>query len=156
RSTTPPDASAAARRRRISRCRRSRSFPTPESGSVEGSNPMSGGHSTYTPNSGIGRWVDARMSLPRLVHDSFVSYPVPRNLNYAYAFGGILALMLASQILTGVVLAMHYTADTGLAFESVEHIMRNVNSGWLLRYLHSNGASMFFIAVYVHIFRGLY
>ena len=117
---------------------------------------MSGGHSTYTPKSGIGRWVDARMPLPRLVHDSFVSYPVPRNLNYAYAFGGVLALMLASQILTGVVLAMHYTADTGLAFQSVEHIMRNVNSGWLLRYLHSNGASMFFIAVYIHIFRGLY
>ena len=117
---------------------------------------MSGGHSTYTPKSGIGRWVDARMPLPRLVHDSFVSYPVPRNLNYAYAFGGVLALMLASQILTGVVLAMHYTANTGLAFQSVEHIMRNVNSGWLLRYLHSNGASMFFIAVYIHIFRGLY
>ena len=117
---------------------------------------MSGGHSTYTPKSGIGRWVDARMPLPRLVHDSFVAYPVPRNLNYAYAFGGVLALMLASQILTGVVLAMHYTADTGLAFQSVEHIMRNVNSGWLLRYLHSNGASMFFIAVYIHIFRGLY
>ena len=117
---------------------------------------MSGGHSTYTPNSGIGRWVDARMPLPRLVHDSFVSYPVPRNLNYAYAFGGILSIMLVAQILTGVVLAMHYTANTGLAFQSVEHIMRNVNSGWLLRYLHSNGASMFFIAVYIHIFRGLY
>ena len=117
---------------------------------------MSGGHSTYTPNSGIGRWVDARMPLPRLVHDSFVSYPVPRNLNYAYAFGGILSIMLVAQILTGVVLAMHYAANTGLAFQSVEHIMRNVNSGWLLRYLHSNGASMFFIAVYIHIFRGLY
>ena len=117
---------------------------------------MSGGHSTYTPKSGIGRWVDARMPLPRLVHDSFVSYPVPRNLNYAYAFGGILSIMLVAQILTGVVLAMHYTANTGLAFQSVEHIMRNVNSGWLLRYLHSNGASMFFIAVYIHIFRGLY
>ena len=78
---------------------------------------MSGGHSTYTPKTGIERWIDSRMPLPRLVHDSFVSYPVPRNLNYAYAFGGILAIMLASQILTGVVLAMHYTADTGLAFE---------------------------------------
>ncbi|MGB3391395.1 MAG: cytochrome b N-terminal domain-containing protein, partial [Pseudaminobacter sp.] len=117
---------------------------------------MSGGHSTYTPKSGIGRWVDARMPLPRLVHDSFVSYPVPRNLNYAYTFGGILSIMLVAQILTGVVLAMHYAADTGLAFESVEKIMRDVNSGWLLRYLHSNGASFFFIAVYVHMSRGLY
>jgi ubiquinol-cytochrome c reductase cytochrome b/c1 subunit len=117
---------------------------------------MSGGHSTYTPKSGIERWVDARMPLPRLVHDSFVSYPVPRNLNYAYAFGGILALMLASQILTGIVLAMHYTPQITLAFQSVEHIMRDVNSGWLLRYMHSNGASMFFIAVYIHMFRGFY
>ena len=82
--------------------------------------------------------------------------PVPRNLNYAYTFGGILAIMLVSQILTGVVLAMHYAADTALAFQSVEKIMRDVNSGWLLRYMHSNGASFFFIAVYIHIFRGLY
>ncbi|MCB8828291.1 cytochrome b N-terminal domain-containing protein, partial [Escherichia coli] len=75
---------------------------------------------------------------------------------YAYAFGGILAIMLVAQIITGVVLAMHYAAETGLAFNSVEKIMRDVNSGWLLRYLHSNGASMFFLAVWVHIFRGLY
>src|SRR6185436_12723975 len=93
---------------------------------------MSGGHSTYTPKTGIGRWFDARMPLPRLIYDSFVSYPVPRNLNYAYTFGGILSIMLVAQIL------------------------RDVNSGWLLRYLHSNGASMFFAAVYIHIFRGLY
>jgi ubiquinol-cytochrome c reductase cytochrome b subunit len=117
---------------------------------------MSGGHSTYTPKTGLGRWFDARMPLPRLVYDSFVSYPVPRNLNYAYTFGGILAIMLVSQIVTGVVLAMHYVAETSLAFASVEKIMRDVNSGWLLRYLHSNGASFFFIAVYIHIFRGLY
>ncbi len=90
------------------------------------------------------------------MHDSFVAYPVPRNLNYAYTFGGILSIMLVAQILTGVVLAMHYAADTTLAFSSVEKIMRDVNSGWLLRYLHSNGASFFFIAVYIHIFRGLY
>jgi ubiquinol-cytochrome c reductase cytochrome b subunit len=117
---------------------------------------MSGGHSTYTPTSGLGRWIDARMPLPRLVYDSFVAYPVPRNLNYAYTFGGILSIMLVAQILTGVVLAMHYAADTSLAFVSVEKIMRDVNSGWLLRYMHANGASMFFIAVYIHIFRGLY
>ncbi|MDX8514457.1 cytochrome b [Mesorhizobium captivum] len=117
---------------------------------------MRAGHSTYKPKTGIGRWFDARLPLPRLVHDSFIVYPVPRNLNYAYTFGGILTIMLASQIITGIVLAMHYAADTGLAFDSVEKIMRDVNSGWLLRYLHSNGASFFFIAVYIHICRGLY
>ena len=114
------------------------------------------GHSSYTPNTGIEKWIDARMPLPRLVYDSFVAFPVPRNLNYAYTFGGILAIMLVVQILTGVVLAMHYAADTGIAFTSVEKIMRDVNSGWLLRYMHANGASFFFIAVYIHIFRGLY
>ena len=117
---------------------------------------MSGGHSTYTPTSGLGRWIDQRMPLPRLMYDSFVAYPVPRNLNYAYTFGGILTIMLVAQIVTGVVLAMHYAADTTLAFNSVEKIMRDVNSGWLLRYLHANGASFFFIAVYIHIMRGLY
>lgn len=73
-----------------------------------------------------------------------------------YTFGGILAFMLIAQIITGIVLAMHYAADTGIAFNSVEKIMRDVNSGWLLRYMHSNGASFFFIAVYLHIARGLY
>jgi ubiquinol-cytochrome c reductase cytochrome b subunit len=97
---------------------------------------MSGSPSSYTPRTSVGRWFDARMPLPRLVHDSFVSYPVPRNLNYAYTFGGILTLMLILQIATGVVLAMHYSASTATAFDSVEKIMRDVNSGWLLRYLH--------------------
>ncbi|QKV17100.1 cytochrome b N-terminal domain-containing protein [Oricola thermophila] len=113
-------------------------------------------HGTYTPTSGIGKWIDARMPLPRLMYDSFVAYPVPRNLNYAYTFGGILTLMLVAQILTGVVLAMHYVSSTELAFGAVESIMRDVNSGWLLRYMHANGASFFFIAVYLHIFRGMY
>ncbi len=117
---------------------------------------MSSEHSTYAPNSGIGKWFDQRLPLARLMHDSFVSYPVPRNLNYAYAFGGILSIMLVIQILTGIVLAMHYASTTALAFGSVEHIVRDVNSGWLLRYLHSNGASFFFVAVYIHIFRGMY
>ncbi len=117
---------------------------------------MSAGTSTYTPKSGLGKWFDARLPLPRLMHDSFVSYPVPRNLNYAYAFGGILAIMLVIQILTGVVLAMHYASSTAQAFNSVETIVRDVNHGWLLRYLHSNGASFFFVAVYIHIFRGMY
>ncbi|RNJ41410.1 cytochrome b [Mesorhizobium erdmanii] len=117
---------------------------------------MREGHSTYKPKTGIERWFEARLPLPRLVYDSFIVYPVPRNLNYAYTFGGILTIMLVAQILTGVVLAMHYAADTTLAFNSVEKIVRDVNSGWLLRSLHSNGASFFFIAVYIHICRGLY
>ncbi|MGB7433705.1 MAG: cytochrome b N-terminal domain-containing protein [Ahrensia sp.] len=113
-------------------------------------------HGTYTPTTGMGKWMDARLPLPRLMYDSFVAYPVPRNLNYAYTFGGMLSIFLILQILTGVVLAMHYSANTATAFDSVEHIMRDVNSGWLLRYMHSNGASFFFIAVYLHIFRGMY
>tara|TARA_R110002126_G_scaffold96295_27_gene225367 strand:- start:1973 stop:3247 length:1275 start_codon:yes stop_codon:yes gene_type:complete len=117
---------------------------------------MSGDHSTYQPSSGLGKWVDQRLPLPRLVHDSFVSYPIPRNLNYAYTFGGILSIMLIIQIITGIVLAMHYAASTELAFRSVEHITRDVNYGWLLRYMHANGASFFFVAVYLHIGRGLY
>jgi ubiquinol-cytochrome c reductase cytochrome b subunit len=117
---------------------------------------MSGGHSTYTPKSGVAKWLDERLPLPRLVYDSFVAYPVPKNLNSWYTFGGILMVMLVVQILTGVVLAMHYIANAALAFQSVEHIMRDVNYGWLMRRIHANGASMFFIAVYIHIFRGMY
>ncbi|WP_199089316.1 cytochrome b/b6 [Bosea sp. ASV33] len=114
------------------------------------------GHSSYVPKTGIERWLDARLPIIRLAHDSAVSYPVPRNLNYLWTFGGILVFMLVAQIVTGIILAMHYTANSLMAFNAVEHIMRDVNYGWLLRYLHSNGASMFFVAVYVHIFRGLY
>ncbi|MBN8944290.1 MAG: cytochrome b/b6 [Rhizobiales bacterium] len=114
------------------------------------------GHSQYVPTSGFGKWIDARLPLPRLVYDSFIAYPVPKNLNYFWTFGGILSIMLVSQIVTGIVLAMHYTAHVDMAFNSVEHIMRDVNYGWLLRYLHATGASMFFIAVYVHMLRGLY
>jgi ubiquinol-cytochrome c reductase cytochrome b subunit len=110
----------------------------------------------YEPKTRFGRWFDTRLPIVRLTYDSFVAYPIPRNLNYWYTFGAVLAVMLALQIVTGVVLAMHYVADQGLAFESVEKIMRDVNYGWLLRYMHSNGASMFFLAVYIHIFRGMY
>jgi ubiquinol-cytochrome c reductase cytochrome b/c1 subunit len=114
------------------------------------------GPSSYVPKLGIAKWLDARLPLPRLMYDSFVAYPVPRNLNYFWTFGGILMLMLVSQIITGVILAMHYTPHATLAFTSVEGIMRDVEYGWLMRYMHANGASMFFIAVYIHIFRGLY
>jgi quinol-cytochrome oxidoreductase complex cytochrome b subunit len=112
--------------------------------------------STYVPKSGFERWLDVRLPIMRLMHDSFVDYPTPKNLNYWWTFGGILSFCLAIQILTGIILAMHYTPEAGLAFSSVQGIMRDVNYGWLLRYIHSNGASMFFVAVYIHIFRGIY
>jgi ubiquinol-cytochrome c reductase cytochrome b/c1 subunit len=114
------------------------------------------GPSTYVPKSTLGRWFESRLPLMGLVHSSFIAYPVPRNTNYWWTFGGILSFMLAAQIITGIVLAMHYTPQAELAFSSIEHIMRDVNYGWLLRYSHSNGASMFFVAVYIHILRGMY
>jgi ubiquinol-cytochrome c reductase cytochrome b subunit len=112
--------------------------------------------STYIPKSKLSRWLDARLPVMRLVHDSFIDYPTPRNINYWWTFGGILAFCLGVQILTGIILAMHYTPSSALAFSSIQHIMRDVNYGWLIRYIHSNGASMFFIAAYIHIFRGIY
>lgn len=117
---------------------------------------MSGHHSSYVPATAFTRWLDSRLPIVRLMHDSAVSYPVPRNLNYFWTFGGILMFMLIVQIITGVVLVMHYTPHVDMAFSSIEHIMRDVNYGWLMRYMHANGASMFFIAVYIHMFRGLY
>src|SRR5580658_7608727 len=92
----------------------------------------------------------------RFAHDTMLTFPTPRNLNFWYAFGAVLTVMLGIQIVTGIVLAMHYIPSSDGAFDSVENIMRDVNYGWLLRYMHSNGASMFFFAVYVHMFRGLY
>ncbi|WP_305987353.1 cytochrome b/b6 [Roseibium sp. MMSF_3544] len=114
------------------------------------------GHSNYVPQSAAAKWLESRLPVISLMRGSFVDFPTPKNLNYWWTFGGILFFVLIAQILTGIVLVMHYTPSTDAAFDSVEHIMRDVNFGWLLRYLHSNGASMFFIAVYIHIFRGLY
>ena len=114
------------------------------------------GPSTYVPKSALGRWFESRLPIMGLIHSSFVAYPTPKNLNYFWTFGGILSLMLGVQIITGIVLAMHYTAHVDFAFNSVEHIMRDVNWGWFLRYTHANGASMFFVAVYIHMLRGLY
>ncbi|MFM8375060.1 MAG: cytochrome bc complex cytochrome b subunit, partial [Phenylobacterium sp.] len=114
------------------------------------------GHSNYVPKTGIERWLDARMPIVRLAYDSVVDFPTPKNLNYWYTFGGILALCLGIQLATGIVLAMHYVPHVDHAFASIERIMRDVNYGWLVRYMHANGASMFFIAVYAHMFRGLY
>jgi ubiquinol-cytochrome c reductase cytochrome b/c1 subunit len=114
------------------------------------------GPSNYQPKSAFGKWMHERLPIMELVQGQALDFPTPKNLNYWWTFGGILAVMLVAQLITGIVLAMHYTAHVDMAFDSVEHIMRDVNYGWLLRYLHSNGASMFFIAVYVHIFRGMY
>jgi len=114
------------------------------------------GHSTYNPTNPVMKWLDDRLPLPRLMYDSFVTYPVPRNLNYWYTFGGILSIMMVSQIITGIVLAMHYTPHIDMAFDSVEHIRRNVNFGNILQKWHAVGASFFFIAVYIHIARGMY
>ncbi len=114
------------------------------------------GPSTYNPQNPALKWIERRLPIGGLVHSSFVAYPTPRNLNYWWTFGAILSMMLAVQIITGIILAMHYTPHVDLAFKSVELIVRDVNYGWLLRYVHANGASMFFIAVYIHMFRGLY
>lgn len=114
------------------------------------------GESTYVPKSRLGKWLEYRLPIGGLLHSSFVVFPNPRNLNYWWTFGGILSFMLVAQILTGIALAMHYVPASSLAFASVEHIMRDVNYGWLLRYAHANGASMFFFALYIHIFRGMY
>lgn len=111
----------------------------------------------YQPQNGFMQWMDERLPLPRLVYGAIgAGYPVPRNLNYFWNFGVLAGFALMIQIVTGIVLAMHYSANTAVAFNSVEYIMRDVNGGWLLRYLHMNGASFFFIVVYIHIFRGLY
>jgi len=83
-------------------------------------------------------------------------YPTPKNLNYWWNFGSLAGITLVIMIVTGIILSMHYTAHVDHAFQSVERIMRDVNYGWLIRYIHANGASFFFIVVYIHIFRGLY
>ena len=114
------------------------------------------GHSNYEPKTGIERWLDVRLPVVRLAYDSIIDFPTPKNLNYWWTFGGILAVCLGIQLVTGIVLAMHYVPHVDHAFASVERIMRDVNAGWLIRYMHANGASMFFIAVYIHMFRGLY
>lgn len=123
------------------------------------------GPSTYEPKTGFEKWLDARLPVVRMMHDSFVDYPTPRNLNYWYTFGAILMVMLVVMIASGLTLAMHYVpsaqpmwegVSTSQAFASVQRIERDVPFGWLLQNIHSVGASMFFIAVYVHMFKGLY
>ena len=116
---------------------------------------MAGLHKSELTNPVL-NWIDTRMPLITLMQKEYGTFPTPKNFNYFWNFGALAMINLAIMIATGVFLAMNYTAHTSLAFDSVERIMRDVNYGWLLRYVHANGATMFFIVVYVHIFRALY
>ena len=107
-------------------------------------------------NNALVRWIDHRLPVFSFMHHELHEYPTPKNLSYWWNFGSLAGIVLVLMILTGVFLAMHYTPHTAFAFESVERIMRDVNYGWLVRYMHMNGGSAFFIIVYIHIFRGLY
>jgi ubiquinol-cytochrome c reductase cytochrome b subunit len=107
-------------------------------------------------NNAIIKWIDHRLPVFSMMNETMVDYPAPKNLNYWWNFGSLAGLALVVMIVTGIVLAMQYTAHVDLAFNSVERIMRDVNGGWLIRYIHMNMASFFFIAVFIHIFRGLY
>ena len=102
------------------------------------------------------RWIDTRLPIFTMMHHDAIEYPTPRNLNYWWNYGSLAGVALIIMIVTGIVLAMYYTPHTSMAFESTERIMRDVNYGWLIRYLHMNGGSAFFIVVYIHMFRGLY
>ena len=102
------------------------------------------------------RWIDHRLPMFAFMEKELIDYPTPRNLNYWWNFGSLAGIVLVVMIVTGIVLAMHYTPHVDHAFGSVERIMRDVNYGWLIRYVHTNGASAFFVIVYIHIFRGMY
>ncbi|MDA1326077.1 MAG: cytochrome b N-terminal domain-containing protein [Proteobacteria bacterium] len=104
----------------------------------------------------IVRWIDYRLPVFTFMQHELHEYPTPKNLNYWWNFGSLAGIVLVIMITTGIVLAMHYTPHTAFAFDSVERIMRDVNYGWLIRYVHMNGGSAFFIVVYIHIFRGMY
>ena len=101
-------------------------------------------------------WLDYRLPIFSVLREALVDHPTPRNLNYWWNFGSLAGITLVIMIVSGLLLSMHYVAHVDLAFDSVEHIMRDVNYGWLLRYIHSVGSSMFFLIVYIHISRGLY
>ncbi|MEQ1769813.1 MAG: cytochrome b N-terminal domain-containing protein [Devosia sp.] len=117
---------------------------------------MSTHQSSYNPTNPVEKWFDSRLPIIRWGMTNVMDYPTPKNLNYWWTFGAILTFMLAVQIVTGIVLAMHYTPQVGMAFDSVELIRRDVNGGRIVQGVHAVGASMFFFAIYIHIFRGLY
>lgn len=112
--------------------------------------------SSGTSYTGVVGWIDRRLPIFTMLNKEYQEFPVPKNLNYFWSFGALATITLMVMIATGIILAMQYQPNTVLAFDSVERIMRDVNYGWLIRYIHMNGASMFFIVVYIHIFRGLY
>jgi len=101
-------------------------------------------------------WIDKRFPLTQFVKHELTDYPTPRNLSYWWNFGFLAGFVLVLQVLTGIFLAMHYKADVVQAFDSIQHIMRSVNYGWLIRYMHSTGASAFFLMIYIHMARTLY
>src|SRR3954471_1994956 len=107
-------------------------------------------------NNKVVAWIDHRLPIFSYIEKEYHTFPTPRNFNYFWNFGAIATVMLVLMIVTGIVLAMNYTPHVTMAFDSVERIMRDVPSGWLMRYMHMTGASFFFVAVYIHIFRGLY
>ncbi|MBK1669728.1 cytochrome b [Rhodovibrio sodomensis] len=109
-----------------------------------------------TPYKGVLGWLDDRLPVINFADQHLRFYPTPKNLTYAWNFGSLAGIALVIMIVTGIALAMHYTPHTDYAFASIQKIMRDVNYGWLLRYIHMNGASFFFIVVYIHMFRGLY
>ncbi|UJW87021.1 cytochrome b [Devosia sp. SL43] len=113
-------------------------------------------HSTYTPGNAVEKWLDERLPIIRFSKEHLMDFPTPKNLNYWWTFGAILVMCLGIQIVTGIILAMHYTPQVSMAFDSVEHIRRDVNGGRMIQSFHAVGASMFFAAVYIHIFRGMY
>jgi ubiquinol-cytochrome c reductase cytochrome b subunit len=112
-------------------------------------------HDHYEPKPGFQTWLHNRLPIVSVMYDTLM-LPTPKNLNWMWIWGIVLTFVLVMQIVTGIVLAMHYTPHVDMAFKSIEHIMRDVNGGYMIRYLHMNGASLFFFAVYLHIFRGLF
>jgi ubiquinol-cytochrome c reductase cytochrome b subunit len=116
---------------------------------------MAGLHKSDFPNPVI-NWIDTRMPVFTMMQKEYGSFPTPKNFNYFWNFGALAMVNLMIMIVTGIFLAMNYVPNTTMAFDSVQRIMRDVNYGWMLRYIHQNGASMFFIVVYIHIFRGMY
>ncbi len=112
-------------------------------------------HDNHKSANGFMQWVDRRLPVTKVWNEHLAEYMAPKNFNFWYYFGSLAILMLVIQIATGIFLTMHYKPDAELAFASVEYIMRDVPYGWLVRYMHSTGASMFFVVVYLHMFRGL-
>ncbi len=111
---------------------------------------------SLTEKSKVAKWINDRLPIIGTLENALLKHPYPKNLSYWWSFGSIAGIALVIQILSGLFLSMHYVANTQMAFDSVEHIMRDVRYGWLIRYIHAVGASMFFVALYAHITRGLY